>query len=70
MTFKLNEFMNFLHHMYGNIVHHILGTLLVPVFRLVKQFFRKNQAQSLRMILSPKLSVLGTYASTCGGKSP
>lgn len=70
MTFELTEFMNFLHHMCGNIICHILGTLSVPVFRLAKRFFRKKQAQSLRLILSPKLSVLGIYVDMCGGISP
>jgi hypothetical protein len=42
----------------GNIIRHILGRLLVRVFRLAEQFFRKNQAQRLRLILSPELSVL------------
>jgi len=54
----------------GNIIRHILGTLLVRVFRLAEQFFRKNQAQRLRLILSPELSVLGIYVNICGGKSP
>jgi hypothetical protein len=56
--------------MYGNIIPHVLGTLLVPDFRLAKQFLRKNQAQSLRLIMSPKLIVLGIYVNICGGISP